>query len=66
MNTPEPEPRSKAGAPALLQQRLRQALALHRAGQLSQACRVYQEILGEQPQHYDALHLLGVIACQRH
>jgi predicted O-linked N-acetylglucosamine transferase (SPINDLY family) len=40
------------------------ALALHRQGQLAVAQRLYEEILEIQPAHFDALHLLGVIAAQ--
>jgi tetratricopeptide (TPR) repeat protein len=43
---------------------LQQALALHRRGQLAQAEGLYAEILKIQPKHFDALHLLGVIALQ--
>ena len=43
-----------------------EALALavrhHQAGQLSQAEQIYRQILGVDPSHADALHLLGVIA----
>ena len=50
--------------PALVQQKLEQALFLHQRGQLSQAERLYEEILEEQPAHGDALHLLGVVHAQ--
>ncbi len=39
-------------------------MTLHRRGDLAQAQRVYEEILHAEPRHFDALHLLGVIACQ--
>jgi protein O-GlcNAc transferase len=42
-----------------------QALALHRIGQLDQAAALYGQVLDSQPNHVDALHLLGVIAYQR-
>jgi protein O-GlcNAc transferase len=41
------------------------ALALHQQGQLAQAESLYCAILQHTPRHFDALHLLGVIACQR-
>jgi tetratricopeptide (TPR) repeat protein len=50
------------GAPASIDWKLQQAVALHQRGQLSSAQRLYQDILSEQPLHFDALHLLGVIA----
>jgi tetratricopeptide (TPR) repeat protein len=40
------------------------ALKQHQAGNLSQAERLYHEILEAQPGHADALHLLGLIAHQ--
>ena len=43
---------------------LRQALALHQGGQLAQAQTKYEEILELQPEHFDALNMLGVIALQ--
>jgi tetratricopeptide (TPR) repeat protein/ADP-heptose:LPS heptosyltransferase len=43
---------------------LRLALALHQRGQLAQAQTKYQEILELQPEHFDALNMLGVIALQ--
>ena len=37
---------------------------LHRQGQLAQAQSIYEQVLATQPAHFDALHLLGVIAYQ--
>lgn len=36
----------------------------HRAGQLKEAERLYRQILQENPQHADTLHLLGVLSLQ--
>ena len=44
-----------------IKDQLEQALAGHRAGQLSVAEALYQGILDEAPEHPDALHLLGLI-----
>ncbi|WP_157134595.1 O-linked N-acetylglucosamine transferase, SPINDLY family protein [Sphingomonas sp. PAMC 26605] len=41
------------------------ALAHHRAGRLIDAEVLYRQILGAQPGHADALHLLGVVEHQR-
>ena len=45
-------------------QRLDQAVALHHVGKFSEAEQLYQQILVDNPQNADALHLLGVIAYQ--
>lgn len=43
---------------------LAKALELHRAGQLKAAQTLYAQVLELQPQHFDALHLAGVLAAQ--
>lgn len=40
-------------------------MALHRQGNLDAAERVYREILGRQPRHFDAMHMLGVVRLQQ-
>jgi len=40
------------------------ALQLHQHGRLQEATAAYREILAADPKHFDALHLLGVIAAQ--
>jgi uncharacterized protein (TIGR02466 family) len=40
------------------------AIRLHRAGRLPEAERLYRSILDAEPQHPDALHLLGVLLTQ--
>lgn len=50
-----------ADIPALLQR----AVALHQQGALELAEPIYRRVLSAQPDHFDALHLLGVIARQR-
>lgn len=42
------------------------ALAAQRAGQLDDAKTRYEEVLGREPAHFDALHMLGVLHFQRH
>ncbi|NTW51246.1 MAG: tetratricopeptide repeat protein [Chlorobiaceae bacterium] len=39
-------------------------MAFHQKGHLDQAQSIYEEILETAPDHFDALHLLGVIAAQ--
>src|SRR6516165_4633027 len=48
----------------VVQQKLQQALTFHQQGLLSAAKAIYEEILKQRPNHFDALHLLGVIAYQ--
>jgi len=43
---------------------LRQAVGLHQGGQLQQAETLYRDVLQREPQQFDALHLLGVLARQ--
>jgi tetratricopeptide (TPR) repeat protein len=46
------------------QVRLQQALALHQQGRLIAAEQGYREVLQAEPNHFDAMHLLGVLAMQ--
>jgi Tfp pilus assembly protein PilF len=59
-------PAAQAPHPAspALAVKLQQAIALHQQGQLAAAEPLYREILRAHPKHFDALHLLGVIAIQ--
>ncbi len=45
-------------------QALQQAMQYHTAGQLQEAETIYRQILQHDPNHSDALHLLGMIAAQ--
>lgn len=47
-----------------LQELVRHALSCVRKGDVDAAERVFQHILRQDPNHFDALHLSGVIACQ--
>lgn len=44
--------------------KFQQALSLHQQGQLGEAQALYESVLKKQPRHFDALHMLGVIAYQ--
>lgn len=46
-------------------EQLSEAMEYHRQGDLDEAARRYEAILTDEPNHPDALHLLGVIAHQR-
>jgi tetratricopeptide (TPR) repeat protein len=41
------------------------ALALHRAGAVAEAARLYSEVLAQEPRNVDALRYLAMIFCQR-
>ena len=58
-------PQTQNAAAAALQTHFARGMALHQQGKLADAERIYEEILRRQPSHFDALHLLGVIAVQR-
>jgi predicted O-linked N-acetylglucosamine transferase (SPINDLY family) len=45
-----------------VQDALKRAIAYHQAGRLADAETIYRQILARQPNHADALHLLGLIA----
>jgi predicted O-linked N-acetylglucosamine transferase (SPINDLY family) len=44
---------------------LSRALSHHREGRLDEAEAIYQAVLAQQPDHFDCLHLLGVMRRQR-
>ena len=57
-------PAANNPAAAQAQAKFQQGLALHQKGQLARAQEIYRQVLKVQPRHFDALHLLGVIAAQ--
>ena len=57
----QPLPRQTPLAPSLLTQ----AVAHHQAGRIDEAASLYRKIVEQTPGHFDATHLLGVIALQR-
>ena len=64
LETGDVQPQEEKPAAAALQAKLNQGMVLHRQGKLADAERCYGEVLQRQPNHFDALHLLGVIARQ--
>ena len=62
--TGDAQPQAQKPAAAALQAKLNQGMALHRQGKLADAVRIYREVLEQRPNHFSALHLLGVIALQ--
>jgi Flp pilus assembly protein TadD len=47
-----------------LQQQFEYGRAHHQAGRLAEAEKIYRQVLARQPDHAEALHLLGVLAMQ--
>ncbi len=47
-----------------VQQKLAQAFAFHKAGEVAKAEPLYREILQAEPKHFDAMHMLGVVHLQ--
>jgi predicted O-linked N-acetylglucosamine transferase (SPINDLY family) len=62
--TGDAPPQAQNEAAAALQAKFNQGLALHQQGKLAEAERIYEEVLRQQPKHFDARHLLGAIAFQ--
>ncbi len=58
------EPQAQHPAATALRAKFAQAMTLHRQGNLADAERLYREVLQQQPNHFGALHRLGVIALQ--
>jgi protein O-GlcNAc transferase len=59
------KPRDKTFDPSASAHEFRQGLARHQQGNLVEAERHYDAALKSQPDHFEALHMLGVIALQR-
>jgi tetratricopeptide (TPR) repeat protein len=57
-------PQAQNPAAVSLHDKFMQGVALHQQLRLADAERIYIEVLQHQPQHFDAIHLLGVIAIQ--
>lgn len=47
-----------------INQLFHQGVTLHQQGKLANAKAIYEQVLVKQPKHFDAVHLLGVIAAQ--
>ena len=63
LTTPSPGPATAApGKP--VSALIPQAIALHRAHRVAEAKAIYERVLAENPNDFDALHLLGVVAQQ--
>ncbi len=57
--------KSKFVDPNLIHAQLMEAVGFQQSGRLEDAQAAYKRILGVQPKHFDALHMLGVIAAQQ-
>jgi predicted O-linked N-acetylglucosamine transferase (SPINDLY family) len=60
---PPPQAKTKP-VNAEAQAKFQQGLALHQQGKFAEAEGLYEDVLRQTPVHFDALHLLGVIALQ--
>ena len=47
-----------------VQQQFESGVSHHQAGRLAEAERIYRQVLAQQPNHADALHMLGMLAGQ--
>ena len=56
---------SQSDSPPDLDRLVRKAVAAHQNGALGQADRLYRAALAHDPDHFDALHLLGSLSLQR-
>ena len=45
-----------------LAETMRRGIALHQKGQLEEAAHIYEQVLLNNPQHFEALKLLGILA----
>ena len=61
---PPTRPPTGLSTPAHILARFGEGLALHQQGRVTEAGRIYHEVLARQPDHFDALHLLGLVAAQ--
>jgi tetratricopeptide (TPR) repeat protein len=57
-------PHAHEPATMALQAKFMQGVMMHQQGKLADAESIYREVLQRQPNYFDALHLLGVIALQ--
>jgi predicted O-linked N-acetylglucosamine transferase (SPINDLY family) len=60
-----PAPRPDASLALRLAALFAQALPLHQVGRIAEAEAIYRKILEEDPAHFDARHMLGVVHLQR-
>jgi Tfp pilus assembly protein PilF len=56
---------SPAGPYPEIADAFKEGVRLHQAGRLDEAERIYRRVLEAQPDHFDSVHLLGVIDLQR-
>ena len=62
-NIPKKRP-AQTAAKEVVQAQLYEAITLHQQGRLLEAKAVYEAIVQGNPRHFDALHMLGVVADQ--
>lgn len=57
--------RGAATGALTLDRAMQEAMRLHRSGELARSARLYDAVLAASPQHFDALHLLGLVRWQQ-
>ena len=58
----QPNPKQSLSPSVDIEVKLQQAISFYQTGQLQQAEQICQQILRDNSQHAESLHLLGVIA----
>ena len=59
-----PKAQTQPAKPVNVPRAFSRAIECHRTGQLPQAAALYADVLAAKPDHFDALHMLGVIKLQ--
>jgi protein O-GlcNAc transferase len=60
----EGPPQDQNATDMVLHDKYKQGLVLHQQGKVADAAIIYLDVLRQQPDHFDALHLLGLISLQ--
>jgi protein O-GlcNAc transferase len=64
-NRPGKAVQKRPAASAAIAARFQEAVGHHQRGELAQAESLYRALIAQVPGHFDALHLLGLVQCQK-